>query len=50
MSELFKKACGCYRYNAAGKVGNVLYCAPCLAFISAILICQIYLFVAIVLH
>ncbi len=49
MSEFLKKACWCYRYHAAGKVSSLLYCVPCVAFLSAIVLAQVYLFVAVVL-
>lgn len=50
MSEFLKKICWCYRYHASGKLSNLLYCAPCAAFLAAIAFIQVYLFIIIVLQ
>ena len=50
MSEFLKKICWCYRYHANGKLSGLLYCIPCVAFLSVIAFIQVYLFVVIVLR
>lgn len=49
MVEFLRKVCLCNRFHAEGKAVNLLHCAPCVAFLGAILFCQVYLFVLVVL-